>query len=122
MRYSLVKCSLAAVILLTVFCGFAYSEETVRWRESLVTVEKNEVAVKADKGRRLGVMEQRGSAFYENGDVATLNAWLTYDVKIGKTTYEGYVLYRFSDGSIQVARIEGRGKTLGKRTGSFTFV
>lgn len=113
-------------VLLLAGNGVAQAEEgpTVqkRWREVFVTVENHTMPVKALEGHAVGVMEQRGFAFYDGGEVATIHAWLTYESKGQRTDYRGYIVYRFRDGATQTATFEGAGDPVGMQQGKFSFV
>jgi len=61
-----------------------------------------------------------GFAFYEDGQVATIQAWLTFERSGPITSYSGYAVYDFTDGSTKVARLEGTGDPGGEQQGSFT--
>jgi hypothetical protein len=73
-------------------------------------------------GRTIGVNEQRGLAFFERDDVATLTLWTNYETTGTTTTYRGYALYTFEDGSTIVALLEGTGASPGGQDGSLTFI
>lgn len=101
---------------------FAREKVKTKWREAFVTINSHNVPVKSVDGLGLGVMEQRGFAFYEDGSVSTITAWLTYESQGRNTQYSGYVLYSFRDGATQLARFEGDGDAVGKQKGKFTFI
>jgi hypothetical protein len=92
-----------------------------KWREVFVTVDGHSIPIRPIEGLVLGVMEQRGFAFYEDGEVATLTAWLTYETEGRNTTYKGYAVYTFPDGATQMVRFDGGGDPIGKQKGTFTF-
>lgn len=49
-----------------------HAEEKIQWRETFVTVDSDIRPVNGHEGHALGVLQQRGFAFYENKD----EAWL----------------------------------------------
>lgn len=114
------------MVVLSSYCAFAQESTVntveVKWREAFVTVENTRMEVPSVKGYTLGVMEQRGFAFYENDEVATINAWLTYESKGRDAVYRGYLLYTFRDGATQVAHFDGAGDVVGTQRGTFTFI
>ena len=114
---------LTASVLWIVACQvFAEDQVKTKWREVFVTIDSQNVPVKTMDGLVLGVMEQRGFAFYEDDSVAAITAWLTYESHGRNTQYSGYVLYSFRDGATQFARFEGDGDAIGKQKGKFTFI
>ncbi len=71
------------------------------------------------EGHAVGVMRQRGFAFYDDGEVATVKVWLTFERSGPETGYRGYAVYRFSDGSRKVGRFIGAGDPEGRQSGEF---
>lgn len=75
------------------------------------------------KGHAIGVLERRGLAIYENGEVAAYHTRATFDAIKGKGgSFKGYSLYTFSDGSTIMSKYQGTttmsgGKKLIKGTG-----
>ena len=66
-------------------------------------------------------MEQRGLAFFERNEVATLALWSTYETTETNTTYRGYAQYTFKDSSTILALLEGSGAVPGAQKGKLTF-
>ena len=95
---------------------------TAQWREVFVTTASHTMSPEGIEGRRFGVMQQRGMAFYQDGTVSRLDAWLTYESDYGNTKYRGLVLYTFPDGATQAADFEGEGAAVGRQKGTFTFI
>ncbi len=92
----------------------------ITWREALVTIDSELRPIEGHERHAVGVMSQRGFAFYGDGEVATLNAWLTFERSGPETSYVGYAVYMFQDGSTKVARFTGTGDPAGQQTGEFT--
>lgn len=92
-----------------------------QWREVFVTTSGHSMQPEALQGRAVGVMEQRGFAFFKD-EVAAITAWLTYESLNGRTVYTGYVEYRFEDGSMQLVRIEGSGQSYGEQEGKLKYL
>jgi hypothetical protein len=113
---------LSTIFIIIAQSAFAQRQIEEKWREVFVTIDSKKVPVKTIDGLVLGVMEQRGFAFYEDGSVATITAWLIYESQGRNTQYSGYVLYSFRDGATQMARFEGGGDAIGKQKGNFTFI
>ena len=59
------------------------------------------------KGHVVGFYSRRGLAFFENGEVATFSNRGWFDSTKGKSTYQGYNLYTFEDGSTTTGKVEG---------------
>ncbi len=93
----------------------------IEWREAFVTVEVNMKQIDGVEGRFLGIMEQRGFAFYEHGEVATVDVWLTFERRGPATDYTGYAVYKFADGATKVGRFSGEGDPRGEQEGEFVF-
>lgn len=95
---------------------------SVKWRETFRTTENHPLPIGALPGRSIGVEEQRGLAFFEHGDVATLALWFTYETRGTNTTYRGYAQYSFKDGSTMLALRERTGAVPGEQKGTLTFL
>jgi hypothetical protein len=50
-------------------------------------------------------------------EVATVNAWLTYESKGPNANYRGYVVHRFCDGATQTATFEDSRDPVGLQKG-----
>jgi len=57
----------------------------------------------------IGVTELKGLAF-EDGEVGTYSAWITFDYTNGSGTHEGYGITTFEDGSTQITKSQGTTK------------
>ena len=78
------------------------------------------------EGHVIGFWLRRGLVFFENGEVATYSARGWFDSIKGKSSYEGYGLVTFGDGSTTVSKlqgnltpIEGTKQRSGKGTGEY---
>lgn len=101
--------------------------QDISWREVFVTVDSDMQDVKEYKGHALGMMRQRGFAFYGTGredkeETAVVNVLLNFERSGGKTSYLGYAVYRFDDGSTKVGRFDGQGDPGGLQSGEFELV
>lgn len=108
------------LILISPLSLAADAERPIQWREGFVTVDADLREVEGHEGHAVGLMQQRGFAFYEDGDVATVNAWLTFERSGAETNYRGYAVYTFMDGTTKTGRFIGTGDPRGKQTGKFT--
>ncbi len=59
-------------------------------------------------GHTLGLLQARGLAFLDNGEVAEVMATEIIDNTNGKGTYQGYEVLTFEDGSTVVSQFEGQ--------------
>lgn len=77
------------------------------------------------KGHAVGVLERRGLAIYENGEIAAYHTRATFDSTKGKGgSFWGYSDYKFEDGSTNISKYQGTmtvvdGKKLLKGTGKY---
>jgi len=99
--------------------ALATEPRSIQWREAFVTVEREFMPIEGLEGHAVGVMRQRGFAFYDDGEVATVKVWLTFERSGPETGYRGYAVYRFSDGSRKVGRFIGAGDPEGRQSGEF---
>ena len=107
------------LLLLPAHPSFAGEEREIAWREAFVTVEAKLERIEGHDGYAVGLMRQRGFAFYDDGDLATVNAWITFERSGAETHYRGYAVYRFPDGATKVGRFTGGGDPAGRQTGEF---
>jgi len=97
---------------------------SAEWREILRTTASHVLEITSIEGipeRSMGLMEQRGRVL-QNGDVATLTAWLTYEGHAGSISYKGYVRYRFSDGATIFGSFVGDGQAPGDQQGAISLM
>lgn len=111
---------LITFLVLQVSTVIAGDTKQIKWREAFITVEANLQEVEGHEGHAVGVMQQRGFAFYDDGQVATVNVWLTFKRSAGGTSYRGYAVYSFPDGASKVGRFTGSGDPRGEQSGQFT--
>ena len=111
------------ILMIILFTSSAIHAEdkAIQWQETFVTVDSDIRPVEGQEGHALGVMQQRGFAFYENGEIASVDVLLTFERRGGVTQYTGYAIYDFGDGTTKVGRFEGRGDPAGEQAGEFTF-
>lgn len=123
----LVRRTLVSVGLFLIVTSCAMAEEpfegqTQAWRGLFFTMKVDTLSVDQPEGTAVGVRELAGLAFYEDGDVATVDAWLSFFLEEGRSHFEGYALFQFPDGSSQTARLAGCLSPTGAETGEFDFV
>ena len=94
--------------------------QSIAWREAFVTIDVELREIKGYTGHTVGLMHQRGFAFYEDGQVATVKAWITFERSGAETSYRGYAVYAFPDGASKVGRFTGTGDPRGEQSGQFT--
>ena len=112
--------ALATFLLLPPAVADAGEETAIEWREALVTVEAELREVEGHAGHAVGLAQQRGFAFYDDGEVATVRAWLTFVRSAGQTAYQGYAIYTFPDQTTKIGRFTGSGDPDGPQEGTFT--
>jgi hypothetical protein len=95
---------------------------SISWRETFRSTEFHSLPIGGLPGRAIGVIEERGLAFFEHDQVASLASWLTYESSGSNTTYRGYSQYTFKDGASIVALLEGQGNWPGESKGTLTFL
>jgi hypothetical protein len=93
-----------------------------KWREAFVSVDRQVMTVEAIEGTSIGIMKQRGFAFFENGQVAAVTAWFTFEGQGRDCEYKGYLHYKFEDGSTQTTSFQGHGNPVGKQQGIFKYL
>ncbi len=99
---------------------YADDERPIEWREAFVTVDADMQEVEGHDGHAVGLMHQRGFAFYEDEEVETVNAWLTFERSGAETNYRGYAVYTFPDGATKIGSFTGTGDPRGEQSGQFT--
>ncbi len=98
-------------------------EKTVKYKLTGPIIKIEVVPVPDVKGHAIGVLERRGVAIYENGEVAAYHTRATFDSIKGKGgSFRGYSDYTFSDGATIMSKYQGTmtmvdGKKLIKGTG-----
>ncbi|WP_291322092.1 hypothetical protein [Desulfonatronospira sp.] len=117
---------LSLILILPISCILLVASEAkgqtaINWKEAFVTVESNMQAIEGHEGHFIGIMHQRGFAFYEDGETATVKVWLTFERSGPETKYSGYAVYNFLDDTTKVVRLKGSGDPRGKQTGEFVF-
>lgn len=99
-----------------------FDGQSQEWRGLFFTLNVHNLAMGPLAGTEVGVREVAGLVFYDSGEVATVDAWLSFFLEEGQSHYEGYALLRFGDGSTQTARLVGCRSASGAETGEFSFV
>lgn len=99
-----------------------FDGQTQEWRGLFFTMKVKTSLMEASGDMVVGARELVGLAFYKDGEVATVDAWVSFFVKEGQSQYEGYALFRFPDGSTQTASLVGCLSQTGAETGEFKFL
>jgi hypothetical protein len=99
-----------------------FDGRTQTWSGLFFTTKIDKLSTEPLVGTNVGVREVAGLAFFDNGDVATVNAWLSFFSDERLAHYKGYALFRFDDGSTQTASLVGCRSATGAETGEFSFV
>jgi len=81
--------------------------ETVKCRVVTYLAKVGWSPVGDAKGHIVGFYERRGLAFFENGEVATFSNRGSFESIKGKSSYQGYNLYTYEDGSTTIGRVQG---------------
>jgi len=98
-------------------------EKTVKYKITGPITRLEVIPVLDVKGHAIGMLERRGVAIYENGEVAAYHTRATFDaIKKKGGSFNGYSTYTFSDGSTIITKYQGTttmsgGKKLLKGTG-----
>ncbi len=120
------RASLAGVVLLIAACLQLYAnqarEETEKGRSVFRMTKKEEIEVGDVPGHVVGVIEDKGLTFYENGEIATMSNVFTFDNTYGIGTAQGYSIYTFEDGSTQVHKWQESWTEEGLCKGTYTYV
>ena len=120
------RASLAGVVLLIATCLLLYAnqvrEETEKGRVVFHMIIKEEIEVGDVPGHVVGVIEDKGLTFYENGEIATMSTVYTFDNTYGIGTAQGYSIYTFEDGSTQVHKWQESWPEKGLTKGTFTYL
>ena len=93
-----------------------------RWNERLRSVAHQGMQVNEYPELRVGILELRGRILDSGADVGTLTSWVTYTLRGKIIRYQGYVRYRYTDGSVMLATMSVKGRVPGLQQGSLTFI
>jgi len=96
--------------------------ETVKFRGVFHQIKVEDIEVGDVPGNVIGIAENKGLVFFENGEVATYSEVLTFDFTNGSFTGQGYTIITFEDGSTQVIKFLGTDKEKGLWKGTFTYL
>ncbi len=114
--------SFLTVLAMTLLMTFSVkAHNAIQWREAFVTVDVQMEQIDSLDGQAIGMMRQRGFAFYDNDEIAAVEVWLTFERSGPETQYSGYAVYKFQDDTTKVGRFSGSGDPRGVQTGKFTF-
>ncbi|MDH3713272.1 MAG: hypothetical protein OET44_05410 [Gammaproteobacteria bacterium] len=92
------------------------------WKEVLRPIAHQGMQVSGYPELRVGIVELRGRILITGVDVGTLAAWVTYALNGQIIRYQGYVHYRYADGSAALAAMSAKGQVPGMQQGSLTFI
>jgi len=103
---------LVGILVITVWLLMPVTQvvaETVKKAKITSYIIKTEAVPFPDvKGHIVGVVEKRGLAVFEDGEVAAYHAQLRFDsIKQQGTSFEGYSQLTFKDGSTTIAKFQG---------------
>jgi len=122
----LTPASLAGAVLLIVACLLLSvtqaRAETEKGRNVIHSIKVEEIEVGDVPGHVVGVIEDKGLTFYENGEIATMSNVFTFDNTYGIGTAQGYSIYTFEDGSTQVHKWQESWTEEGLFKGTYTYV
>jgi len=93
-----------------------------RWNEVLRPITHQGMQVRDHPELRVGLLELRGRILDSGVDVGTLTAWVNYTLSGKIIRYEGYVRYRYTDGSVMLATMSAKGQVPGMQQGALTFI
>ena len=101
------SCVLAATLLTAVFISTAYARTENANARQVFHIVKSEMVEVGDKpGHYVGYIHNCGLLFLDDGEVATVDGWYTFDYTNGSGIFSGYGKTVFDDGSTQLTRIE----------------
>lgn len=104
------------------------AEKAVKCKLISQNTKINVIPVPDMKGHAIGVLEKRGLAIYENGEIAAYHTRASFDATKGKGgSFWGYTDYKFEDGSTIVTKYQGTswvpsGKKLNSLKGTGEYV
>lgn len=84
----------------------ALSTGNTNARQVFHIVKSDMVEVGDKPGHYVGYIHNSGLLFFEDGEIATVDGWYTFDYTNGSGTFSGYGKTVFEDGSTQLTRIE----------------
>ena len=96
--------------------------ETMKWRERFRNTQVHSVPVGDAKDHVIGLGQQRGIALFGGGEGARILVKFTFDGTGETTTYQGYGLYVFKDGSRFYLRFQGGGSTPTEHEGTLSLL
>lgn len=99
-----------------------FEGQTHAWRGLFFTMKIDTLAMEQPNDNAVGAREMAGLAFYDHGEVATVDAWVSFFVEGGQSHYQGYARFQFPDGSTQIARLTGCTSPTGAEDGEFQFL
>jgi len=83
-------------------------EKTVKYKVASSITKLEKCPVPDVKGHAVGLLEKRGVAIYENGEIAAYHTRVTFDsIKGQGGLFWGYSDYTFADGSTKISKYQG---------------
>ena len=121
-RCALIAVGLIMIAVSTVMAEEPFEGQTQEWRGLFFTMKVDTLAMEQLNDNVVGAREMAGLAFYDDGEVATVDAWVSFFVEGGQSHYEGFARFQFPDGSTQTARLKGCMSPTGAENGDFEFL
>ena len=109
MKITILGCIVLFLIVTLLLLPTAQAgEKAVKCKLISQTPRIDVIPVPDMKGHVVGLIEKRGLAIYENGEIATYHTRATIDATKGKGgSFWGYSDYKFEDGSTIVSKYQG---------------
>ena len=82
-------------------------EKTVKFKIVAPITKMEFIPVPDVKGHVIGVLERRGVAIYENGEIAAYHGQVSFDAFKEHATYIGYSEITYADGSTTICKSQG---------------
>jgi hypothetical protein len=95
---------IAALILVS---AAQAGEKTVKFKIVAPITKMEFILVPDMKGHVIGVLERRGVAIYENGEIAAYHGMISFDAFKEQATWSGYSEISYADGSMTICKSQG---------------
>ncbi len=109
MTITILGCIIIFIIAALILVPAAQAEEkTVKYKIASSNTKLEKCPVPDVKGHAVGLVEKRGVAIYENGEIAAYHARITFEsIKGQGGLFSGYSDYTFADGSTIITKYQG---------------
>jgi len=109
MTFTILGCICISLIVTLLLLPTAQAEEkAVKCKLISQNTKIDAIPVPDMEGHVIGLLEKRGLAIYEDGEIAAYHTRTTFDVTKGKEgSFGGYTDYKFEDGSTIVSKYQG---------------